>query len=428
VPTAAPCSRRGRRAHRSIRSIRAVAALIAVGCLLPACTGGDDDPIPTTTVAMTTTTTIADVSDGTLRIGIFLPLTGPGASLGPPLVDGIEAAIADVNANGGVFGRDVEIELADEGSATVDELLAQDVDAIIGPASSLVALSGLAPAFAPQSAVVVCSPMATSSALDDYQDNKYFFRTAPSDTLQMEAIAMIAERTGAQTAAIGYIDDPYGRGLYEALDEALADGPVTVVQEQGFNSDQEDLSDVAETLLADDPRVVVVLGDAPDGSRLLAALDAATDDPPIVIINDSIRQARQVIQNRSDAFREQITGVAPQSSPATVDDEVEDLGFFVAHAIDCAYLIALAAIEADSDSATDLRRDLPAVSTGGRFCVTFAACIETLGRDLGIDFNGRSGRVDLSSVTGDPIRAWFETFRFDEEGNEEPGEPLEVGG
>jgi hypothetical protein len=53
--------------------------------------------------------------------------------------------------------------------------------------------------------------------------------------------------------------------------------------------------------------------------------------------------------------------------------------------------------------------------------------VETLGGGLGIDYNGRSGRVDLSSVTGDPVRAWFETFRFDEEGDEEPGEPLEVG-
>jgi branched-chain amino acid transport system substrate-binding protein len=402
-----------------------VGAAVGVACLLPACTGGDDDPIPTTTVAATTTTTIAPVSDGTLRIGLLLPLTGPGASLGPPLADGIERAVADVNANGGVFGRPVEIELADEESTTVEELLAQDVDAIIGPASSLVALTDLAPAFAPESAVVVCSPMATSQALDDFHDNKYFFRTAPSDTLQMEAIALIAERTGAQTAAIGYIDDPYGRGLYEALDEALADGPLTVVEEQGFNSDQEDLTDVAETLLAEEPRVVVVLGGAADGGRLLAALDAATDDPPIVIVNDSIRQARQTIQAVSDPFREQIIGVAPQSSAATGD---EDLGFFVAHAIDCTYLLALAAIQAGSDDAADLRRTLPAVSTGGRFCTEFLACIDTLGDELGVDYNGRSGRVDLSSVTGDPVRAWFETFRFDEDGNEVAGEPLEVGG
>jgi branched-chain amino acid transport system substrate-binding protein len=418
VPTADRPSRRARRGRR------AFALAVAVGCLLPACTGGDEDPIPTTTVAVTTTTTIAPVSDGTLRIGLFLPLTGPGASLGPPLADGIEAAIADINANGGVFGRDVETELADEESATVDELLAQDVDAIIGPASSLVALAELAPAFAPESAVVVCSPMATASTLDDFQDNKYFFRTAPSDTLQMEAIAILAERTGAQTAAIGYIDDPYGRGLYEALDSALEGGPLTVVRDEGFNSDQEDLTELAETLLADDPRVVVVLGGAADGGRLLTALDEATDDPPIVIVNDSIRQARQTIQSLSEAFREQILGVAPQSKAATGDD---DLGFFVAHAIDCAYLLALAAIQAESDSAADLRRTLPAVSTGGRFCTSFEACVETLGDGLGVDYNGRSGRVDLSSVTGDPVRAWFETFRFDEDGNEVAGESLEVG-
>ena len=106
-----------------------------------------------------------------------------------------------------------------------------------------------------------------------------------------------------------------------------------------------------------------------------------------------IRQARQTIQNLSRPFREQITGVAPQSGPWSGDD---DLGFFVAHAIDCTYLLALAAIQADSDNALDLRRTLPAVSTGGRFCTVFAVCLETLADGLGVDYNGRSGRVDLS--------------------------------
>lgn len=390
---------------------------------LTACSGDDDTATPSTTVVATTTTLVQRTSDGTLTLGIYLPRTGAGASLGPPLIAGVEEAVRVVNDNGGVLGRDVEVVTADEGSEAIEVLVTAGVDAIVGPASSLVALSGLGPAVDANSGVVTCSPMATARGLDAYPDNQFFFRTAPSDTLQMAAIARIAERTGAQDIAVGYLDDPYGRGLSVALEDALDDRLVTLEPSIGFSGDEGDLGPVARELLAGDPGVVVVLGDADDGSRLLAALDEATDDPPVIIINDSIRQARQVIQGLSDDFRDQLVGVAPQAHAASGDTET---GFFVPHAIDCVNLIALAAIDAGTDDPIEIRKQMAAVSTGGRACTSFSSCAALVEQDLGIDYNGVSGRVDLSSVTGDPTRAWFETFTFDAEGNEVRQAPIEV--
>ena len=397
--------------------------MAAAALLATACTGGDDDPVPSTTVVVTTTTVPERTGDGTLTLGVYLPLTGAGASFGPALIAGVEGAVGLINDNGGVLGQPIELVSADEGSESIEVLLAEGVDAIVGPASSTVALSGLAPAVDASSGVVTCSPMATARGLDSYPDNQFFFRTAPSDTLQMAAVARIAERTGSPTVAVGYIDDPYGRGLSDAFEGALSGRPLTIVSSAGFSPDQGDLQPTAEELLANDPGVIVVLGDADDGSRLLAALDAETDDPPAIIINDTIRQARQVIQGLSDDFRDVLTGVAPQSNSASGDDE---MGFFVPHAIDCVNLIALAAIDAGSDSPVEIRKQMASVSTGGRTCTTFTACSLLLDQDLGIDYNGLSGRVDLSSVTGDPTRAWFETFQFDADGNEVHQDPIEV--
>ena len=53
-----------------------------------------------------------------------------------------------------------------------------------------------------------------------------------------------------------------------------------VSAEVGFGGDQNDLSDVVAELLADSPGVIVVLGDADDGSRLLAAIDEAEATRP----------------------------------------------------------------------------------------------------------------------------------------------------
>ena len=167
---------------------------------------------------MTTTSSPARSDDGVLVLGVLLPTTGPGATLfGEGMIDAVELATDEINAAGGVNGADVELIDADEGATAAsaaigfDSLITGGVDAIIGPASSIVALSDLD---APVSAgVVTCSPTATALALDDYPDNGLFFRTVPSDSLQMVAMARVAERTGSTSIAIGYLDDSYGRGL-----------------------------------------------------------------------------------------------------------------------------------------------------------------------------------------------------------------------
>ena len=135
-----------------------------------------------------------------------------------------------------MLGRPVDLKVVDESAGTgLDELLTAGVDAIVGPASSTVALSQLADAVLPVTGVVTCSPSATALALDDYPDNKLFFRTVPSDSLEMVAIERRVERTGVETVAVGYLDDPYGRGLKDAFVEEVGErNEVTLQTPIGF--------------------------------------------------------------------------------------------------------------------------------------------------------------------------------------------------
>jgi branched-chain amino acid transport system substrate-binding protein len=397
--------------------------LVGAALLSASCTsGGDDDVTPTTSVAVTTTTAVERDDDGRLVIGAYLPQTGPGASLGDPMITAVSAAVAHINTQGGVLGESVELLVLDEGAPPgPSALLAQGVDAIIGPASSRNALSQLAPIVRADNGVVACSPTATALALDDYPDGGYFFRTVPSDSLQMVAIARRAERTGVPSVAVGYLDDPYGRGLAEALvDEIEQRRRQEVVAEVAFGADQEQLSPTVAELLAEEPGLVIVLGDADDGGRLLSALDTAvSDDLTQVIVNDAIRTAAS-IQQLSPGFRERVTGVAPL---ATSD---LDTGFFTAHAIDCVNLIALAAAEAGTDAPSAIRLWMAPVSGGGRQCSTFEDCIALLEQGLQIDYNGRSGALDLSNTSGDPTRATFVQFGFDPDGTEIDARAFEV--
>jgi branched-chain amino acid transport system substrate-binding protein len=400
--------------------------VLAFALGVTACSGDDAAPPASTGIQVTTTTAAPRPSDGVLSIGVLLPTTGPGAGIGQPMGDAIEAAIAEVNAAGGVLGQPVLWTQADEAiEGSLADLIEQGVDAVIGPASSLVALSQLD--IAVQSGtgrgVVVCSPTATALALDDYPDDGYFFRTVPSDSMQMEAIAQEARQTGVSTISIAYLDDPYGRGLAEALAGRIGQADVlTLIGQTSFSGVQEDLSEAAAAAVAGNPGVVVVLADADDGGRFLSALDQVVDhdSPPAIIVNDSVRNARQAIAGLDPDVRARLTAVAPR---AVVDDVP---GFFAANAVDCVNLIALAVARAQSDRPIDFRRNIGVVSFGGRPCSVYADCAALLQTVDQIDYDGKSGPVDLRGLTGDVSRAIFDVFGFASDGSETDLETRDV--
>ena len=186
---------------RPRRSTSVAAVAVAVALVSAACTGDDDNLVDETVVDTTTTTIPQQVpSDGRLVIGALLPLTD--TLVGEPMAAAVDTAVDRINEAGGVLDQRVRLIVADEGSSTatatasIQTLLDADVDAIIGPASSLVALSTLDEIVA--AGKVTCSPTASALALDGFPDNDLFFRTVPSDSLQASAIAATADQTGAQ--------------------------------------------------------------------------------------------------------------------------------------------------------------------------------------------------------------------------------------
>ena len=335
-----------------LRTVRRLLGAVLIGVLLVAC--GDPAASPTEVSVTTPSTTVPSsrVDDGVLRIGVFLPGTGSGARLGQPMIDAIDAAVASINEAGGVLGRPVEQTYVDEATAVgFDPMIQSGVDAIIGPASSRVALTSLSEALT--SGVMVCSPSATATALDEYADQGLFFRTVGSDTLQMSALARTAARTGSGSVAVVQLDDPYGRGLLQAFRTAVDNRTtLSIADEVPFAADDQDLTDQADAAVATGAGIIVLLGDADDGSRMLEALDRAiragdgTDTARFVIVNDSLRDASDVIAELSDATRTRLVGVAPRAIVPSVE---QPPGFFATNAHDCPVMIALAAAQAGSD-------------------------------------------------------------------------------
>jgi branched-chain amino acid transport system substrate-binding protein len=76
---------------------------------------------------------VRGVTDSEIRFGISAPFTGPAKELGQNMKLGIEAAFNAVNANGGVYGRQLRLVAADDGyeptrtAATMKQLYERDL-------------------------------------------------------------------------------------------------------------------------------------------------------------------------------------------------------------------------------------------------------------------------------------------------------------
>ena len=143
--------------------------------------------------------------------------------------------------------------------------------------------------------ILTCSPTATALALDDFPDRSLFVRTAPSDSLEATQIAAEAERTGALTASVVYLDDPFGRPLAERTIAALESRGIDVPAPIGFSADDQTLLAEAADVRDSEAGVIVLIADAEHGTRLLASLGEVTavvpgDDPPSIIVNSAMRR------------------------------------------------------------------------------------------------------------------------------------------
>jgi branched-chain amino acid transport system substrate-binding protein len=231
---------------------------------------------PESDIVPATEVTVERKGDGVLKIGSLLPETGSLAFLGPPEFAGVEYAISLINAAGGVLGNPVEYVQGDSGdtstdtaSTTVDRLLGENVDAIIGAASSSVTLTVIDKITA--AGVIQFSPANTSDKLSTYADNGLYFRTAPADKLQGAVLANLIAGDGAATVYIMALDDAYGTGLADAIEANLTAAGVTVVGKKIYDPKATTFdAEVGEIKTANPDAIMLVTFD--EGSRILRTM------------------------------------------------------------------------------------------------------------------------------------------------------------
>jgi len=214
--------------------------------------------------------------DGELKIGTILPETGSLAFLGPPEFAGVDLALAEINEAGGVLGKPIVVDHGDSGdtetdtaNTTVDRLLAANVDAIIGAASSGVTRTVIDKITA--AGVVQFSPANTAKDFSTYDDKGLYFRDAPSDILQGQVLAEVIAGDGITTVGILYLDDPYGVGLNEDLIAALEASNIEVVESIVYDPGAQTFDGQVQDIVSADPEAIVIIG-FDESSRILSTM------------------------------------------------------------------------------------------------------------------------------------------------------------
>lgn len=227
-------------------------SLLLALCLafsLAAC--GSSDSTSGTSDSDTSTATDAEASvaaeedstsgavDGTIMLGMIGPMTGSLAVYGTHVANGVNLAIDQINAAGGVTVGDATYGLAveskdDQGDSTeclnaMNALISDGIELVIGSATS--GCTSSITSVANSEGVVLVTPSGTADALTTEMD--YVFRTCFKDSFQGELAAQYAADEGYTKVGIVYCSaDTYSAGLRDAFAAAAEELGLEIVAEE----------------------------------------------------------------------------------------------------------------------------------------------------------------------------------------------------
>ena len=162
----------------------------------------------------------------TIKIGGMAPLSSPGSyQQGPELVLGLEWAVADVNAAGGVLGKQVELIVEDTqgrpptGATVVEKLITKDkVVAAAGEYHSSVCKAEIEVFH--QHGIPFVIGSCWSDALTDAGYDEVFRTSVYSSKLAENMVAVMAAN-GIKKAASLVEDTDYGIGIAKNIENAI---------------------------------------------------------------------------------------------------------------------------------------------------------------------------------------------------------------
>jgi branched-chain amino acid transport system substrate-binding protein len=195
-----------------------------------------------------------------VKFGVAGPLTGGSAAFGAQLKQGVDQAVEDINAAGGILGEKIQLYVGDdrgdpkEGVSVANKFAADGVKFVIGhfnsgvtmPSSEVLADNG----------ILQITPAATNPRITERGLWNIFRVCGRDDQQGGMAGAIIADKFKGKRIAIIHDKTTYGQGLADETRKALNAKGIKEVMYEGVNKDDKDFTALVSKLKAANPDLV----------------------------------------------------------------------------------------------------------------------------------------------------------------------------
>lgn len=230
-------------------------------------------------------------STDTIKLGVNMELSGAVASYGQSTLDGIELAVEEINAAGGVEGKTVELikydnkSAADEATTLATKLMTQDgVVAILGPATTGAFKAEIPVANDNKIPVISGSATADDVTVDASGVKEYAFRICYSDSYQGTAMAKFAKDDLLVENAVVLMDtsNDYSKGLAKSFGDTFKADGGTIVAQESFVTGETDFNAVITKIKDKDFDAIFVAGYYQEAGLIIKQARAQGIDVPIL--------------------------------------------------------------------------------------------------------------------------------------------------
>ncbi len=210
---------------------------------------------------------------GEILVGEYGSMTGQQGTFGTSTHQGIQLAVDEINAAGGVNGRKIKILLEDdqskqeEAANAVTKLISQNnVVAVLGEVASSASIA--AAPICQSNKIPMITPSSTNEAVTKIGD--YIFRMCFIDNYQGPVMANFALKNlkAKRAAILTDVKNDYSTGLTSVIRQTFNSGGGNIVAEQSYSNGDADFRPQLTSIKAKNPDVIFVPGYYGDAGQI----------------------------------------------------------------------------------------------------------------------------------------------------------------
>jgi branched-chain amino acid transport system substrate-binding protein len=237
-----------------------------------------------------------------IKLANIVELSGAGATAGTNFKNGVELAVKEINAAGGILGKKIETTTLDTQSnpgvakGLTQKAIDDGVFAVFGPVFS----GSIMVSMAETQRAEVPNFTGGEAAAITQKGNPYIFRTSFTQTTAMPKVARyIANGLKAKTVAVMFVNNDFGKGGRDSITKALEASGVKVVADISTDSGQIDFSAPVLKAKQSNADALFVYTNEEESARALRELRKQGYNKPIV--GETTLTGQKVIELAGDA-------------------------------------------------------------------------------------------------------------------------------